>query len=146
MLHNKLEDISCDGAKSAYVWNRKYESLPSKSEEGVKQNEVRISELEGLKVIAEDKTLKEAKEAFLKAREEEIKMEAENLFNGMKTEWEKNVKPKEVTRVKRRHSFQAPILLYPHQRFPDMPKVCDGLFFVDEVNFEGIDHITSVLD
>jgi len=50
------------------------------------------------------KTLKEAKEAFLKAREEEIKMEAENLFNGMKTEWEKNVKPKEVTRGQRRHS------------------------------------------
>jgi len=55
MLDTKLEDISCDGAaKPAFVWNRKYESLPSKSEEGVNQHKVRISELEGLKVIAQD--------------------------------------------------------------------------------------------
>jgi hypothetical protein len=102
----ELSQINEDSEKKIAESDKRIESLGNElkikdanikqSEERVKQLEARISELEGLKVIAEGNTLKEAKEAFLKAREEEIKMEAENLFNGMKTEWEKNVKPKEV--------------------------------------------------
>jgi len=102
----ELSQINEDSEKKIAERDKRIESLGNElkikdanikqSEEGVKQNEVRISELEGLKAIAEGKALKEAKEAFLKAREEEIMMEAENLFSGMKTEWEKNVKPKEV--------------------------------------------------
>jgi predicted RNase H-like nuclease (RuvC/YqgF family) len=56
----------------------------------------RIEELEGLKALAEGKTLKEAEEAFLKAKENEVREEAGRLFARMRIEWEKGEKPREV--------------------------------------------------
>ncbi|MGD0330938.1 MAG: hypothetical protein ABSB40_10975 [Nitrososphaeria archaeon] len=61
-----------------------------------KELESRIGDLEQLKATTEGKTLKEGQVAFLKAKEEEVKKLAEEHFNGMKIEWEKNQKPKEV--------------------------------------------------
>ena len=57
----------------------------------------RVRELEELKVLAEGKTLKEAEESFLKAKEGEIREQAQKLFNQMKSEWEERVKPREVS-------------------------------------------------
>jgi len=56
----------------------------------------RIRGLEELKFLAKGKSLKEAVEAFIKAKEEEIKRRAEELFPQMKREWEKKDKPREI--------------------------------------------------
>jgi len=56
----------------------------------------RVRELEELKATVEGKTLREAEEAVLRAKDEEIKKRAEELFNTMKTKWAKSEKPKEV--------------------------------------------------
>ncbi|MCD6511695.1 MAG: hypothetical protein J7K45_03805 [Thaumarchaeota archaeon] len=65
-------------------------------EETIERLESRVSELEGLRATAEGKTLKEAEEEFLKAREREIRDAAERRFEQMKFGWEKSEKPKEV--------------------------------------------------
>jgi len=64
--------------------------------EKMAQLESRVAELENLKATAEGKTLKEAEEVFLKAKENEVEQRAENLFTQMKLEWEKTSKPNEV--------------------------------------------------
>jgi chromosome segregation ATPase len=56
----------------------------------------RVDELESLRTIAEGKTLKEAEEAFLKVEDEEIKKNAEETLARLKSNWEKDEKPKEV--------------------------------------------------
>jgi chromosome segregation ATPase len=65
-------------------------------EEGLRRLSSRVKELEELKALTEAKTLKEAEELFLKAKEGEIKERAEKLFNQWKSEWERGDKPKEV--------------------------------------------------
>jgi len=58
---------------------------------------LRVRELEELKVLADGKTLKEAEESFLKAKEGEIREQARELFNQMKSEWVREDKPREVS-------------------------------------------------
>ena len=87
--------------------NDEIESLKSelKAKEGrigelegeVQRLSSRVKELEELKALAEGKTLKEAEEAFLKARDEEIKRRTRELFDRWKSEWEKKDKPREVS-------------------------------------------------
>jgi len=56
----------------------------------------RAKELEELKATTEGKALKDAEIAFLRAKEEETKREAEKLFQDMKKSWGSSEKPKEV--------------------------------------------------
>jgi len=56
----------------------------------------RVRELEELKVLVEGRTLKEAEEVFLRAKENEVRVLARNLFNQLKSEWEREGKPVEV--------------------------------------------------
>ncbi|MGD0330986.1 MAG: hypothetical protein ABSB40_11215 [Nitrososphaeria archaeon] len=58
--------------------------------------ESRISNLEQLKATTEGKTLREAEEAFIKAKNGEIQKVAEERFNFMKAGWERDKKPAEV--------------------------------------------------
>jgi DNA repair exonuclease SbcCD ATPase subunit len=56
----------------------------------------RVKELEKLKALTDGRSLKEALELFLKAKEEEIKRRAKELFDKLKSEWEGKEKPREV--------------------------------------------------
>jgi rubrerythrin len=56
----------------------------------------RVRELEEIKTLTEGRTLKEAEELLLKAKEGEVKRLAKELFNQWKSEWERRDKPKEV--------------------------------------------------
>ena len=58
--------------------------------------EGRIDELERMKVTSEGKTIKEAEEAFLKAKKEEISKEAKEESNETHAKWQRDEKPKEV--------------------------------------------------
>jgi len=69
--------------------------LNKKSKEASNLN-ARITELESLKVTAEGRSLKEAEEAFLTAKDEEIQKVAEERFNFVKAGWEQDKKPTEV--------------------------------------------------
>ena len=64
-------------------------------EENLHRLKSRVNELEKLKAF-KDKTLEEAEKDLLKAKEEEIKKRAQELFAQMKSRWEKGDKPKEV--------------------------------------------------
>jgi len=67
-----------------------------KTGEEVSKLKERIRELEDLKATVDGKTLEEAKEAFLTAKDEEIKEVASEQFNKIKTDWEQDKKPMEV--------------------------------------------------
>jgi hypothetical protein len=62
----------------------------------VESLEARAKELEGLKATVDGKTLEEVKDEFLKAKAEEIGIEAAKKFQEMKADWERSEKPKEV--------------------------------------------------
>lgn len=66
--------------------------------EKIEQLKLEIRELKEVKVTAEGKTLAEAEKAFLKAKGTEIRKCAETLLDEMKLAWEKDEKPKEVSR------------------------------------------------
>ena len=53
-------------------------------------------ELEELRALADGRSLREALELFLKAKEEEIGRRAKELFEKLRSEWESREKPKEV--------------------------------------------------
>jgi chromosome segregation ATPase len=61
-----------------------------------RQLESRVKELEELKVTSDGKTLKEAEESFLMARETEIKKRAHESLAQIRLQWERDEKPKEV--------------------------------------------------
>jgi len=66
-------------------------------EEDLNNLSSRLKELEEFRAIVEGKTLGEAREAFMKAMEDEIEKRARELFSKFKSEWEGRDKPREVS-------------------------------------------------
>jgi chromosome segregation ATPase len=66
-------------------------------EEDLNNLSSRLKELEEFRAIVEGKTLGEAREAFMKAMEDEIEKRAQERFSKFKSEWEEKDKPREVS-------------------------------------------------
>jgi chromosome segregation ATPase len=66
-------------------------------EENLNNLSSRLKELEEFRAIVEGKTLEEAREAFMKAMEDEIEKRAQERFSKFKSEWEGRDKPREVS-------------------------------------------------
>ena len=90
-----FEEKKEEARRSAATAKANHEELQRKEKEA-KDLRNRVEELEALKVTTDGITLKEAKDLFLKSKEESVRKEGELLSKQLQLQWENSDKPMEV--------------------------------------------------